>query len=146
MAKNSFLTYLLLDFLVISSWFTLLMFIPKGKFIRWDDLKEKYPYAKSNNLGLAGGIITLLLALLFMYLSQVNNNERYFLMYFLVVPIVYLMSGVDSLVNRIYGYSANAFSSARYFYDEDNKFGWVAKSQILISIIVSLVITYLIFS
>jgi hypothetical protein len=80
-------------------------------------------------------------------MSRKTGNNLYFSIFFLVIPVGYLIAGIGLLMSGIYGYAQRgSIDSARYFYDEDKKFRWIAKSQILVSAIISLVISYLIFS
>lgn len=140
-----FLTYICLDYIVIILPLLLTISIPKKNFIHWKELQEKYPHIKNDNLGLIGFLSALFLSLGLIYLSQKYNNDYYFLIVFLIVSIGYMISGVRSLSTKLYGYSYKPIESARYFYDEDNKYSWIAKLQISSSAIITLIIFYLIF-
>jgi hypothetical protein len=145
MNQDIFLTCLCLDCIVIILPLLLMISIPKKSFMNWKELQEKHPHIKNDNLGLIGFLGALFLSLGLMYLSQKYNNDYYFSIVFLIVSIGYMISGVWSLRTKLYGYSYKPMESARYFYDEDNKYSWIAKLQISSSAIITLVIFYLIF-
>jgi hypothetical protein len=147
MTKDIFIVYLWLDCVVIILPLVFMMYIPKDKFMRWSELQKKYPHIKNDNLGLIVFLGAFLFSLGLMYMSQKTGNDFYFSIFFLVIPVGYLIAGMGLLISNIYGYAQRGnIDSARYFYDEDKKFKWIAKSQIVVSAIVSLVICYLIFS
>ena len=137
-----------LNCIVAVSEIALIGSIPKRELMQWDELKKKYPHIKDDNLDFIVFSSALLLALGLMYYAQETDNDFYFSLVFLFIPIGYFVMGIKSLLTDIYGYGrpVGSFTSARFIYDQDQRFRWVAKSQIVISAFISLVIAYLVFA
>ena len=119
------------------------LFIPFGNIRDWETLQKIYPEATSlKNKITRDGRLILYVSLFIFFIVGAILHEDYsnpiFLFIFLFITIAHVVEGYNSLSNGIYE------SRISFFYDKNEKYAWVAKSRIVVSIITSCLILLII--
>jgi hypothetical protein len=122
-------------------------FLPRKKLTSWESLVKLYPHLqllktkereKKNTRTV---FITLFAALIIVFIGPKYDIQIYSV-FPLLLAILDIKDGTDSLVSGVFYDGVK--SDVSYYYDEEKRFTWISKSQIVFSTILSLAIVWVI--